>query len=388
MFTSEIMSADGEIGYNITNFDPNSIGGESAREVCVSADGNIVAVGHWTTGGTSNELIYGCRIYEKVGNTWYQRADYSMYGTVTAYSGLFGLDMSDDGNVVVMLVNNHPPATAGRPAVVVLRRSGNTYSASAIYPATTNATPGLIMLSPNGNYCVFQLDTEVQCWFWNGSTWVSKGTHVNSKVVSRDCINNTKVAVKTTLGNLVLIYELANWVPDPTGDGPARHSIAVDPSQQSVIDSMCLSPTSMLFVSTMTNMRAYRTYEFNNDIDTFIFDQPVAVDVYNFATKLIVSPDNTKLILLHQMKNGANMSAFYEYSLEALSVIAGTDVVVYPYMSAGVTSGYSDAVVWNGINWRNTGFDVWNGGFVAAALPTNGQILNNMRTLRFERVVV
>lgn len=90
--------------------------------------------------------------------------------------------------------------------------------------AANSATVGKIMMSPDGLYFVVEVGANVQCWFWNGSVWVNKGTKTGYSISTRECISETTVVL--VQNNIAYSFSLsswtatsaAGWTVDPVGD--------------------------------------------------------------------------------------------------------------------------------------------------------------------------
>ena len=153
--------------------DPSNSGGQMGNSVAINSDGDTAIVSQHTE--YYNSASYGAAyIYTRSGSTWSQQARLISTNNAAGTSKWSqgdeddqgkGVDISDDGNVVIISAINEDPsniANAGR--AYIFRRSGSTWSLDA---ALTASDPGAgdvfgwsVSVSGDGNYAIVGARSE------------------------------------------------------------------------------------------------------------------------------------------------------------------------------------------------------------------------------------
>jgi hypothetical protein len=147
--------------------DPSNGGGLMGNSVAINSDGDTAIVSQHTEyySGAGYGAVY---IYVRSGSTWSQQArltsSYNVAGTSRFGQGDEtdqgkGVDISDDGNVVIIgAINEDPSNIANAGRAYIFRRSGSTWSLDAALQASDPQAGDVfgwsVSISGDGNYAV------------------------------------------------------------------------------------------------------------------------------------------------------------------------------------------------------------------------------------------
>lgn len=210
------VAANDQLGY--TTYDP--------KWVSVSADGKVVAIGEsgkdTVTGVPDNRGAV--RIFAWNGSAWQQRGS-TIFGTKVGEQCGITVSLSSDGSVVALgsdrYSQNSNNYTEGQIRVFswngsswIQRGASFTFS---VLPYVGLLLGEVMKLSSDGLSLALALPRAttpyVAIYYWNGSTWVQRGSNINITVSSVDISSDgTMVAVGNSAGIFsVYVWNGSSW---------------------------------------------------------------------------------------------------------------------------------------------------------------------------------
>ena len=211
MFLSNIYTASNSRGTVLINqLDNNVIG----CDLMISADANTRA------SLTSSTLS----IFRRSAGVWTTPVSADVFGG--GEGDPHDVSISDDGNVVVVSydINQYDPPNQSvqgyLPAIRVYRYNGSTYVATDITLSATRqqSRQCRAIVSRDGNYIVASWHEACRCYYYNGSTWTSKGDKpATRQVAGKFCLTSTSVGLleynttTRTTSSPMYVYDLATW---------------------------------------------------------------------------------------------------------------------------------------------------------------------------------